>query len=309
MGSIVGRSRAMQQVFQLIECVAPTEATVMVSGESGCGKELVAQTVHALSSRRQQPFVAINCGALPANLVEAELFGYERGSFTGALKTHRGHFERAAGGTLFLDEISEMPADTQVKLLRVLEAGDFFHVGGERPFKADVRVIAATNRQPVDAMRAGTLREDLFYRLAVFPIEVPPLRERGDDIALLARHFLHRHNRDYGTDKTFSDAFLEYLRTYSWPGNVRELQNCVCRAFILAQRVLDVPCTAPPKPAAKIGADGTLAFEVGTSLSDIERDTIFATLDRCQGNKRRTSEMLGVSLKTLYNRLNEYETL
>lgn len=307
LGKIIGRSRAMQRVYQLIERVAPTDAAVMVTGESGCGKELVAETVHVLSSRAREPFVAVNCGALPPNLVEAELFGYDRGSFTGALKAHRGHFERAAGGTLFLDEISEMPADTQVKLLRVLEGGDFFHVGGERPFRANVRVIAATNRLPDEAMRAGILREDLFYRLSVFPIELPPLRERDDDILLLAHHFLHQQNRDLGTEKVFSEAFIERLSTYSWQGNVRELQNCICRAFILADRVLDLPDIAPPKPTATIGAHGKLEFMVGTSLADMERDTIFATLDRCQGNKRRTAEMLGVSLKTLYNRLNEYE--
>lgn len=306
LGRIFGASPAMLEVYRMVERVAPTDAAVMVSGESGCGKELVAQTLHALSDRRARPFVAVNCGALPANLVEAELFGYERGSFTGALKSHRGHFERAAGGTLFLDEIGQMPADTQVKLLRVLENGDYFHVGGEKELKADVRIIAATNCPSLEAMRAGNLREDLFYRLAVFPIELPPLRERGDDIVLLARHFLHLQNRHHGTDKVFSEAFLERMRSYSWPGNVRELQNCICRAYILAERVLDLPSVAPPEPSPREQRDGVLEFPVGTSLADIERDTIYATLARCAGNKRRTAQMLGVSLKTLYNRLNEY---
>lgn len=291
----------------MISKVAPTEATVFVIGESGSGKELVASTIHELSDRARGPFLAVNCGAIPANLIEAELFGYEKGAFTGAAKTHRGYFERAAGGTLFLDEITEMAPEMQVRLLRVLETGRFTRVGGDSELRTDVRIVAATNREPAAAVKEGQLREDLMYRLAVFPIHLPPLRCRGDDVELLARHFLDAMNREDGTDKQLSKAALEALRAHSWPGNVRELKNALHRAFIMADDEVDLELgTFAGTPYVAPRPGDCLQFVLGTSLAEMERRTIFATLDHCRGNKRRCAEILGVSLKTLYNRLSEY---
>ncbi len=217
-GPLIGASPAMQQVYDLISRVAPTEATVLVHGESGTGKELVAQTVHQLSRRHHAPFVALNCGAVSPQLIESELFGHERGSFTGAARTHKGYFERAHGGTLFLDEITEMPIELQVRLLRALEMGTIYRVGAEQEIRVDVRVISATNRDPKQSVADGKLREDLLYRLSVFPIALPPLRERGDDVRLLAEHFLNELNTAEGTSKRFTRAALERIRTYRLAG-------------------------------------------------------------------------------------------
>ncbi len=291
----------------MIEKVAPTEATVLVVGESGAGKELAAHTIHRMSARAGKPFVAVNCGAIPATLIEAELFGYEKGAFTGAMRSHRGFFERAESGTLFLDEITEMAPEMQVRLLRVLDSGRFCRVGGDCEIQSEVRVIAATNRNPIAAVEENHLREDLMYRLAVFPIHLPPLRERGDDSALLARHLLDELNEEAGTAKRLSEQALRNIAAYSWPGNVRELKNCIQRAYILGETEVEVDLPAAlarhpiPAPSAEC-----LQFEIGTPLSDMERTTILATLDQCSGDKRRTAELLGVSLKTLYNRLSEY---
>jgi DNA-binding NtrC family response regulator len=304
-GALYGGSAAMRAVYTMIDKVAPTAATVLLVGESGCGKELVARTIHEHSGRRRGPFVAINCGAIPSNLVEAELFGYEKGAFNGVDCQHRGCFERAAGGTLFLDEIAEMPPPMQVRLLRVLESGRFVRVGGDHGIAADVRVLAATNRDPQGAVREGRLREDLLYRLAVFPIQLPPLRQRDGDAALLAELFLQQHNAKSGTVKRFSRASLAAVRDYDWPGNVRELRNAVQRAYILADDVVELGLG----PAAGLESGGAcLRFPVGTSLAEIERRAIYATLDLCRGNKRRCAEILGVSLKTLYNRLSAYRS-
>ena len=306
-GLLYGSSKEMRRLYRLLDKVAPTDATVLIIGETGAGKELVAHTLHQSSNRAAQPFIVINCGAIPANLIEAELFGHERGSFTGAVRTHKGCFERAAGGTIFLDEITEMAPEMQVKLLRVLESGSLRRVGGDQEIEVSVRVIAATNRQPEMAVAQGQLREDLLYRLSVFPVVVPPLRERGDDIVLLARLFLDELNREAGTEKAFSAAALRYLRAHSWPGNVRELKNTIHRAFIMAGREVDlsvavaVPACGTPQPTGDC-----LTFAVGTPLAEAERQLIFATLNRYQGNKKKTAEVLGVSLKTLYNRLTEY---
>ena len=219
---------------------APTSATAMILGESGSGKELVARRIHELSARSAHPFVAVNCGALPETLIESELFGHERGAFTGAARTHHGCFERADKGTLLLDEIAEMPADMQVRLLRVLESGRFTRVGGSQEIAADVRVLAATNRALDAAVADGKLREDLMYRLCVIPVEVPPLRERDGDALLLAEMFLQEHNREHGTDKRFSRASRERIAAHPWPGNVRELRNVVYRAFVLCDGEVDV---------------------------------------------------------------------
>jgi DNA-binding NtrC family response regulator len=303
-GLVCGSSPAMERVREMIQRVAPTDATVLIVGESGSGKELVANSIHQASTRRG-PFVAVNCGAIPASLVEAELFGYEKGAFTGAGRTHHGYFERAAGGTLFLDEITEMSPDAQVRLLRVLETGRFWRVGGDTEIRAQVRVVAATNRDPAAAVAEGRLREDLMYRLAVFPISLPPLRGRGADVELLARHFLELLNEEAGTSKRLSARSLGLLRSHPWPGNVRELKNCVHRAYILADDEVELEHMFPGALAEE-DEPGRLSFAIGTSLAAMEKRTILATLAHCQGNKRRAAELLGVSLKTLYNRLNEY---
>ena len=303
-GRLYGSSTVMQDVYRMIEKVAPTEATVFITGESGCGKDLVARTIHERSPRARGAFVAINCGAIPQNLIEAELFGHERGAFTGANRQHRGCFERAEGGTLFLDEITEMPIEMQVRLLRVLETGRFVRVGGDGEIRTNVRVLAATNRDALDAVRDGRLREDLMYRLAVFPIVLPPLRERDGDTELLAEHFLQNLNVEGGMSKRFSRAALTTIRAYHWPGNVRELKNAVHRAFIMAEEFVELDLSGLACPAVE---GECLRMPVGTSLAEMERQAIFATLDHCRGNKRRAAEMLGVSLKTLYNRLTAYQ--
>ena len=239
-GTLVGASPRMQAVYDLVAKVAPTDVPVLVIGETGTGKELVAGTVHAMSRRREGPFVAVNCGAIAPDLIESELFGHERGSFTGAERPHRGYFEKADRGTLFLDEITEMSADLQVKLLRVLETGSVERIGGA-PARVDVRVVAATNRRPEQAVAEGRLREDLLYRLNAFPMVLPPLHERGDDVVLLAEDFLAALNRGSdGSPKAFTGAALARLRSHSWPGNVRELRNVVQRAFLLAPEDIDV---------------------------------------------------------------------
>ena len=285
--------------------MAPTDASVFVLGETGTGKELVARTIHEMSRRHKQAFVPINCGAVSPNLIESELFGHERGSFTGALRSHRGHFERAHEGTLFLDEITEMPIDLQVKLLRVLETGVVLRVGGSEHVCVDVRVVAATNRPPEQAVAAGKLREDLFYRLNVFPLELPPLREREDDLVLLADHFLDELNRQCADPpKSFTRAALERLRGHAWPGNVRELRNVVQRAFILAPN--DISVDALPLGVAEERLGNTLAIRVGTPIEEAERRLILATLEQCCGDKRKAAEALRISLKTLYNRLHSY---
>jgi DNA-binding NtrC family response regulator len=306
-GLMLGNSQAMQDVYDQLSRVAPTAASVMLVGESGTGKEVAAQTVHQLSLRRKHEFLAVNCGAISPNLIESEMFGHERGSFTGADRQHKGYFERANGGTLFLDEITEMPIELQVKLLRVLETGMFMRVGTTKEFETDVRLIAATNRDPEQAVAEGKLRLDLYHRLNVFPVSLPPLRERGKDVELLAQAFLDELNDRHGTRKQFPPAVREMLMSYPWPGNVRELKNYVQRAHIMAANDSDLTATVPlqislSKPAA--GTAVTIPF--GTSLADADRQLILATLEQCGGVKTRAAEILGISLKTLYNRLVEY---
>jgi DNA-binding NtrC family response regulator len=307
-GSLLGASAAMQDVFLLIERVGPTEASVLLTGESGSGKELAAQSIHECSARRSGPFIAINCGAIPAGLIEAELFGYERGSFNGAVRAHAGVFERAEGGTLLLDEVTEMPLDMQTRLLRVLETRKFYRVGASVELSSDVRVIASTNRCPLQAVKNGRLREDLLYRLAVFPVDMPPLRARGDDVEFLAEHFLAELNLRAGTQKRLTAASRMKLKEHSWPGNVRELKNCIERAFILGDTVLELAPLIPGFAArgAEIGDRERLNIRVGSRIYDMERSLIEATLDYFKGNKRRAADALGCSLKTLYNKLNGY---
>ncbi|NIM41129.1 MAG: response regulator [Hydrogenophaga sp.] len=324
-GLLWGRSAAMRRVYEQIHRVAPTSVTVLITGESGSGKELVAQTVHAFSRRQAGPFLAVNCGAISPHLMESEIFGHEKGSFTGADRQHLGFFERASGGTLFLDEITEMPLDLQVKLLRVLETGRFMRVGSTQSIQTDVRIIAATNRQPLEAVAQGKLREDLLYRLNVFPIELPSLRERLDDVPLLAQHFLEDISRREGIARHLDDAALRQLAAHPWPGNVRELRNAIHRAYVMADgEAIDarwlpggagrpVPVAALPAPRAAArsepspaGGGPAITLPVGVSMAQAERLLIQATLDQCQQQKERTAAVLGISLKTLYNRLKEY---
>ncbi len=305
LGLLLGASPPMQALYEMLNRVAPTDASVFLVGESGTGKDLAAQTLHMLSRRSRAPFLPLNCGAISPTLIESELFGHERGSFTGAARRHKGYFERAHTGTLFLDEISEMPIELQVKLLRVLETGEVVRIGGDQAAPVDVRVIAATNRDPQKAVNEGKLREDLLYRLQVFPIHMPPLRERGDDVQLLADYFLGQLNERQGTDKVFTEDSLDRLRTHSWPGNVRELKNVVHRAFIMADHEITPRCL-PREVGGDFGSVRSLNFQVGTSIEEVERRLIMATLDAHGGNKRKTADILGVSLKTLYNRLNTY---
>ena len=245
------------------------------------------------------------CGAVSANLIESELFGHERGSFTGADRLHKGYFERAHRGTLFLDEITEMPTDLQVRLLRALEAAAITRVGGSERIKVDVRIVAATSRRVEEAVAAGKLREDLFYRLNVFPIPVPALRIRGDDVELIAEHFLSELNVAQGSAKRFTRAALERLRKHSWPGNVRELKNVVQRAFILGEEDLGVESL--PLGVTEEMAASSLVMRVGSPIAEVERRFILTTLDHFEGDKKKAADVLKISLKTLYNRLNEYK--
>jgi transcriptional regulator with PAS, ATPase and Fis domain len=307
-GPMLGESPEMLEVAERLRRIAPSLASVMLVGESGTGKEVAAQLLHAHSTRAREPFVSVNCGAIPANLVEAELFGYERGAFTGAVRQHRGYFERASGGTLFLDEITEMPLDLQAKLLRVLETGRMVRVGGTEEIAIDVRIVTATNHPSEAVVRDRRLREDLFYRLAVFVVRLLPLRQRGGDIELLADAFLAQLNREHGTAKRFDPATLAGARAHSWPGNVRELKNCVERSYVLSDDVvrLDV------QPALDVSDNDLdrgdcVRMPIGMTMADAERELLLATLRHCGGNKRRTADVLGVSLKTVYNKLVGYE--
>ncbi len=307
-GQMVGQSRGMQEVYRWVELAGTSTAPVLVYGESGTGKELVARTIHELSNRRNKPFVAINCAAIPETLIESELFGHERGAFTGATERRLGCFELTDGGTLFLDEIAEMDPNTQAKLLRVLQEGTFRRVGGgKHEVQVDVRVVAATNQVPTDAIANGKLREDLFYRLNVFSIHLPPLRERREDIPLLARNFIEEFNRqDNRQVRGLSSEAEKELERYHWPGNVRELRNVIQRAVVISGSGLigveHLPDTvlraAAPAPAA--------ASASVTPIREMERDMILRALEETGQDKRRAAQLLGISLKTLYNKLAKY---
>jgi two-component system, NtrC family, response regulator HydG len=307
-GVLFGSSAPMRELYRQIERVARTDASVLIIGESGTGKELIAKTIHECSLRRERPFIPVNCGAIPANLVEAELFGHEKGSFTGAIAQHIGYFEHASTGTVFLDEVTEMSAEMQVKLLRVLETSAFHRVGGNELVHVDMRVVAATNRDPEVAVGEGRFREDLLYRLAVVLIRVPPLRERGDDVELLARHFLDELNRSGNTSKTFSRRALDIVRGYQWPGNVRELRNTIHRAYIMSDSQVELTDPYAQSRARRPSVrDGLMSVPIGTPLADAQREFIFATLKHFDGDKRQAARALGISLKTLYNRLESYQ--
>ena len=307
-GRLVGASLEMRKIYQVVEQAAPTSASVLVHGESGTGKELVAQTLHQLSPRASQPFVPLNCAAIPDTLLESELFGHEKGAFTGAIARRPGAFELAHKGTLFLDEISEMTPITQAKLLRVLQERSFRALGATREQHVDIRVVAATNVEPQMAVREGKLREDLFYRLNVFAIELPPLRDRKDDIPLLVQAFIREFNERNGKNVAgVSDAAMRLLEKYNWPGNVRELRNAMERATIVAKGPFIEPADLPPvqaDTAAATVAGGSGGLTPGTTVEAAERQLIDITLQHTGGNKTRAAELLGISLKTLHNKLN-----
>ena len=323
-GLLYGACQPMRDLFHGLDRLSRSTAPVMILGESGYGKELVATTLHHLSPRKDRPFIAVNCGAIPETLIESELFGHERGSFTGAARTHRGCFERADGGTLFLDEVTEMPVEMQVRLLRVLETGRFTRVGGDQEIGADVRVLAASNRDLRQAVASGKLREDLMYRLCVIPVNVPPLRDRGDDAVLLAEMFLGELNEEQGEQKTLSADGRRRIVEHTWPGNVRELKNVIHRAFVLSDEEVQIDISTfsalgqdrgeDARTAATGSAMGTpamsdssaLRITVGMSLDDVERALITATLQAVGGSKTEAARLLGISLKTMYNRLHAY---
>ncbi len=307
-GLLAGSSRPMHKLYRTIRRVAASEANVLIIGESGSGKELVARTLHSASNRMQGPYVAINCGAISPELIDSELFGHLKGAFTGADRNHEGVFSQARGGTLFLDEVTEMPLDHQVKLLRVLETGEYRPVGSKEVQIADVRVIAATNRDPAQAIDEEQLREDLYFRLAQFPVSVPPLRDRGDDIVGLAKHFLAYRNDTEKSNVRITKEALEKIARHNWPGNVRELKHTIERAFILAddlitaeQLVLD-PVASDDYP---LGASDHIPS--GMPLEDLEKAAIMQALEENNGNKTDTAKQLGISVKTLYNKLEKYQ--
>jgi DNA-binding NtrC family response regulator len=306
--ALIGKSRAVCEILSFIEKVAPSASSVMIVGESGTGKEVAAALIHSLSSRRTGPYVAVNCAAIPETLMEAELFGHERGSFTGAERRYEGCFERANGGTLLLDEITEMKVELQAKLLRVLEDHRMRRLGGISEIPLDVRVLATTNRNPQRAMREGRLRNDLYYRLSVFSIELPPLRQRPEDIAPLVDHFIKILGGRYRHVRSVDGAFLQTLKAYSWPGNARQLRNVIERALVVSSgpllTVADLPHELRPKRPDPAVMEVTIG---GCSLQDVEREMITRTVEFAGGNKTKAAEMLGISLRTLYNRLERLE--
>lgn len=303
---LVGDSPAMQRLYRLIRKCAPGDASVFLAGESGTGKELVARAIHQLSERSQHDFVALNCSALSPGLLESELFGHKKGSFRGATRDHRGYFQRASGGTLFLNEVTEMNAGLQAKLLKVLESNEIRPLGGEKPIAVDARIITATDLDPEEAVQRGRLREDLYYRLAQFPIQVPSLRERGEDVLLLAQHFLDECNMETGTRKIFSEQAREALLAYDWPGNVHELRSAMLHSHLLAGNEIKLEDLPGRVSSLSPGEGDYIRLYVGTPLAEIERRTILSTLEHYDGDKKKAAEILGISLKTLYNRLKQY---
>ncbi len=317
LGGLTGNSAPMQEIFSLIRQVAPTTASVFISGESGTGKELVARAIHQLSPRSSGPFVAVNCAALPESLMESELFGHERGAFTGAVERRAGCFEQAQNGTLLLDEIGEMPIGTQAKLLRVIEESKVRRLGGTHDIRVAVRVLAATNRVPETALQNKFLREDLYYRLNVFHVAMPPLRDRKQDIPVIAASLLRDLNAKHGCRAThLSNEVLAYLESHSWPGNIRELRNLIERAVIVARQGEIQLCHLPgavvaaakQQPAALVVPDGDLLqMRAGSSMAEVEEAYIRLTLKHTDNNRRRAAEMLGLCLRTLHNKLRLFE--
>ncbi|MFZ0878285.1 MAG: sigma-54 dependent transcriptional regulator, partial [Candidatus Acidiferrales bacterium] len=314
LGSLVGTSKPMQEVMHQIDMAAPSTASVLVTGETGSGKEIVARTIHQLSPRAERPFVAINCSAIPESLMESEIFGHERGAFTGAAERRLGCFELADGGTLLLDEIGEMPAPTQAKLLRVLEDHKVRRLGSKTETPIDVRVVAATNKDPQQAVAKGILRQDLFFRLNVFHIHLPPLREHKEDLSALVDHLIRDLNVKHARQISgVGSEVMDLFKSYPWPGNVRELRNVLERAAIACERGTigrqHLPGDFGHAAAIESSALSGLQFPVGTTVEAAERELILQTLAATNQNKTRAAELLGISLKTLHNKLKEYESL
>jgi DNA-binding NtrC family response regulator len=309
-GELVGNSDSIRKIYTLIEQVAPSTASVLITGESGTGKELVARTIHKMSPRRDRPFVAINCSAIPESLMESELFGHEKGSFTGAASRRQGCFELADTGTLLLDEIGEMPPLLQAKLLRVIEERAVRRLGSRKEIEVDVRLLAATNRHPQQAVDEGKLRSDLLYRLNVFSIHLPSLEERKEDLPLLAQHLVAQLAQKHGRPARFmSPSALQALQFHAWPGNVRELRNVIERAVIICSSEQIERHHFAPYPIEqreRLRNEDTLTVPVGTPLEEVERQMIMRTLQKTKNNKTRAAELLGISLKTLHNKLNLY---
>jgi two-component system, NtrC family, response regulator HydG len=303
-GLLIGESASMRGVYEQIDKVARTDSPVLIVGETGTGKELVAEAIHR-SSGRTGRFVAVNCGSLSRDLAGSELFGHEKGSFTGAVRRHLGFFKRADSGTLFLDELAEMPVELQPHFLRVLERGVVLPVGSEQEEPIDARVIAATNREPRKAIADKALREDLYFRLSVFPIALPPLRERVEDIPLLVEHFLRLASGEDALPRRFSDASMARLKAYHWPGNVRELRHVVQRATIMSDQGAS-ELVLPDRFESPFG-EQRQGLTIGRSIRDVERELIMRTLEHLNGDKKAAAETLGISLNTLYNRLNAYD--
>ncbi|HEX9884428.1 MAG TPA: sigma-54 dependent transcriptional regulator [Desulfobaccales bacterium] len=307
-GRIIGRGPALLKVIHLVNQIAPLKTTVLLSGESGVGKELIAEAIHYQSPRRDKPLVKLNCGALPEGLIESELFGHEKGAFTGAIQLRKGRFELADGGTFFLDEISEMPAATQVKFLRVLQEGEFERVGGAQTLKVDVRIIAATNRDLEAEVAAGRFRKDLFYRLHVIHLTLPPLRERVEDIPLLGLHFLDKFCLENDRPPMgFSPGAMRALKSHAWPGNVRELQNVVERSVALCTGNMVELEDLPDEIRRHHPEDDKIVLPVGASMEEIERLAILQTLKKTGGDKELAARLLGIGLATLYRRLKEMD--
>ena len=308
LGLMVGTGPALQEVFSQIDLAAPIAAPVLILGESGTGKELVARTIHDRSPRAKEPFVAVNCSAVPDTLLESELFGHEKGAFTGAHERRAGYFELAHGGTIFLDEIAEMSPALQAKYLRVLQDGVVRRVGGSSEVKVDVRVLAATNKDPFKVIQEGKFREDLYYRLNVFTITVPPLRQRKEDLPLLVEAFIAEFNAKYGRRvKAVDDAALRLLTRHNWPGNVRELRNCMERAVVACEGEVISPALLPFAPPIATSSDTeAVVVPVGTTVDQAERELILRTLAATANNKTKAAEILGISLKTLHNKLIRY---
>ena len=306
--ALIGKSRAVRETLSFIQKVAPSTSSVMIIGESGTGKEVAAALIHNFSTRRGGPYVAVNCAAIPETLMEAELFGHERGSFTGAERRYEGCFERAHGGTLLLDEITEMKPELQAKLLRVLEDRRMRRLGGTIEIPMDVRVLATTNRNPQRAMREGRLRDDVYYRLSVFSIELPPLRQRPEDISPLVDHFIRIMGARYPRIRGADEAFLQALKGYAWPGNARQLRNVIERALVVSSgpllTIADLPHELRPHKPGPAVMEVTIG---GCSLEAMEREMITRTIEFAGGNKTKAAEMLGISLRTLYNRLERLE--
>ncbi|MDX1405746.1 MAG: sigma-54 dependent transcriptional regulator [Woeseiaceae bacterium] len=305
-GLLIGESPPMQRLYRLIRKCAPSTASILIIGESGAGKELVARTIHELSNRASDSMLSVNCSAIPSELMESELFGHRKGSFTGATKNHRGFFERASGGTLFLDEITEMDVALQAKFLRVLEVNSVRPIGSEKNIDVDVRIITATNQDPAEAIAKGKLREDLYYRLAEFPIHVPALRDKAEDIPVLAQHFLDVENEKSSVAKTFAEGVTDVLLLHDWPGNVRELKNAIVHGHLLAGETITEDDLPDGIPSNSPRTGQFVRVSVGTPLVEVERRHILSTLAHFDGDKKQAADALGISLKTLYNRLNKY---